>query len=72
MPRQRRMKNEFGMELITFTKKHRLTYQEVADMAGVSKSLMADCTVGRSPGYELIPKVRKFMEDYEVTHPINY
>lgn len=61
----RRPKTEFGIELKVFCAKHGITIQQVAEGAGVNYPTLLACTVDRSPGYELIPKVKEFMATYE-------
>lgn len=58
-------KTEFGIELKVFCSKHGLTIESVAKNAGVNYATLLSCTTGRSPGYELIPKVKEYMATYE-------
>lgn len=67
---RKKPKNGFGLELLAFCAAHGLTYRDVAQGADVKRTTMIDCTTGRCAGHELIPKVRKFMAEYEATHPV--
>ena len=64
MGSRRKPKNEFGVELLSFCAANGLTYKDVCEGAGVRRTTLVECTTGRCTGHELIPKVRKYMAEY--------
>ena len=54
-------KTEFGVELAGFCARTGMTMKEVAAAADVIYTSMVDNATGRSPGHELVPKVRDWM-----------
>lgn len=64
MPARKNPKTAFGLELLQFCARNGITYKQVAAAADVKHSTLVECTTGRCAGHELIPKVRRYMEDY--------
>lgn len=64
MPSRRKPKTPFGKKVRDFMDDTCLTYQQIADLAGVKRNTLVDCTTGKTVGYELIPLVEAFMNDY--------
>lgn len=67
MPARKNPKTAFGLELLQFCARNGITYKQVAAAADVKHSTLVECTTGRCAGHELIPKVRRYMEDYEAS-----
>ena len=57
-------KTEFGKTVKRFAADHDLSVKQVAEMAGVIPQVLYQCLSGRTPGYELVPKVTEFMATY--------
>jgi len=71
MPARKNPKTAFGLELLQFCARNGITYKQVAAAADVKHSTLVECTTGRCAGHELIPKVRRYMEDYEASIATN-
>ena len=71
MPARKNPKTAFGLELLQFCARNGITYKQVAAAADVKHSTLVECTTGRCAGHELIPKVRRYMEDYEASISTN-
>lgn len=41
-----------------------MTVKELAERSGVKYTTLVETTTGRCAGHQLIPAVRKFMQDY--------
>ena len=65
MPARKNPKTAFGLELLQFCARNGITYKQVA------AATLVECTTGRCAGHELIPKVRRYMEDYEASIATN-
>lgn len=63
-PYRTKPKTAFGIEVRTFTARTGMTVKELAMQAGVKYTTLVETTTGRCAGHELIPIVRKFMEEY--------
>lgn len=63
-------KTAFGQEVAIFTAKTGLKIKELAKLTGVKYGTMIDCTTGRTPGHEVVPKVREYMNWYLEHHEI--
>ena len=62
--RNRKPQTQFGVEVATFCAEMGMSKRELAERSGVKYPTLLDCTIGRSAGYELVPKVREFMAAY--------
>lgn len=60
----RKPKTNFGLEIKVFTAKTGMTAMQLAENSGVNYGTLLDVSVGRCPGHEIIPKVRKYMNEY--------
>lgn len=60
----RKPKTKFGLEVKLFTAKTGMTLKQLADNSGVKYTTLLEATTGRSKGYELIPKVQRYMNEY--------
>ena len=57
-------KTDFGIEVRVFTAQTGMTVNELAERSGVKYTTLVETTTGRCAGHQLIPTVRKFMQDY--------
>ena len=53
-------KTDFGIEVRVFTAQTGMTVKELAERSGVKYTTLVETTTG----HQLIPAVRKFMQDY--------
>lgn len=67
-PNRIKPKTEFGIEVKVFTARTGMTVKELAKKSGVKYTTLVETTTGRCAGYQLIPIVRKFMEEYTESH----
>ena len=76
MPARKNPKTAFGLELLQFCARNGITYKQVADRKSSTSAANIPAgpkptTTGRCAGHELIPKVRRYMEDYEASIATN-
>lgn len=64
----RRPQTDFGIAVDVFCARHGMRKKELAEKAGVRYGTLCETKTGGTPGYELVEKVEKFMEDYEAKH----
>ncbi len=57
-------KTDFGIEVRIFAAQKGMTLKELAEASGVKYTTLLETTTGRCAGYNLIPTVRKFMQNY--------
>lgn len=62
--RTRKPQTPFGVEVANFCAEVGMSKRDLAEKSGVKYSTLLDCTIGRSTGYELVPKVQAFMAAY--------
>ena len=64
-PNRTKPKTDFGIEVRIFTAQTGMTVKELASAAGVKYTTLVETTTGRCAGHELIPTVRRYMQDYQ-------
>ena len=57
-------KTDFGIEVRVFTAQTGMTIKELAEAVGVKYATLIEAGTGRCAGHEVIPAVRRFMEEY--------
>lgn len=57
-------KTDFGIEVRVFTAQTGMTIKELAEAAQVKYATLIEAGTGRCAGHEVIPAVRRFMEEY--------
>lgn len=57
-------KTDFGIEVRIFAAQKGMTLKELAEASGVKYTTLLETTTGRCAGYDLIPTVREFMQNY--------
>ena len=57
-------KTDFGIEVRVFTAQTCMTIKELAEAVGVKYATLIEAGTGRCAGHEVIPAVRRFMEEY--------
>lgn len=65
--RSTKPKTDFGIEVTLFCAKTGMSVKELAELSGVKYATLIESTTGRCAGHQLIPKVRSFMADYELS-----
>lgn len=59
------MKTAFGIEVRLFTAQTGMSMKELAENAGVKYTTLVETTTGRCAGRQLIPMVRRYMDNYQ-------
>lgn len=68
MPKRRKPKTEFGLEVRVFTAQSGMSVKELAEATGVKYTTLIETTTGKCAGHQLIPKVRSYMKQYNLIH----
>jgi predicted transcriptional regulator len=61
-------KTEWGIHVLTFKERYGLTFNIIADSAGIKASVLHQVMTGKTPGYSIVNKVNSFIAHYEATH----
>ena len=70
MPSLRWPLTEWGIKLTNFKLRYSITIKEIAEASGVKVTVLRQVMIGKIPGYIIIDKVEKFMEEYEAANEV--
>ena len=60
----KKQKTQFGTEVSNFLAETGMTAEELAAGAEVKRTTLVAAMTGKTPGHDLIPAVRSFMDGY--------
>lgn len=61
-------KTQWGKKVSNFKDKYDIPFKSLAAAADVNIASLHQVMIGKTPGYDIVEKVDKFIADYEATH----